>query len=289
MKPVMISSADMSLEWYPKDGEFAYFDLFGKELKDQDLYTYYYQVQPTPLLKGIDKVPVTVDLPWFYQQNTSIHKPADIAGFETGGRKFFDNLPGIFKGFGVSGSVTYVKSKNPSQLANSVVGPYVPDFVFKGSSAGGAGGVGLGNPNTDIKDLPYYGLSKWSYNVELLYSRGSWNARVAYNWHSKQLLSTNANPLSFNATGGNPYTSTASLDQNSGQIYQMVPLWSADAGYLDLSLDYRISDRATFGISASNVTNTVSKTLQEPLPDVFEPFDTYQSDRRINAYLRLRY
>jgi len=287
MKPVMIGSGDVSLEWYPKDGEFAYLDLFGKELKDQDLYTYYYQVQATPLLKGLDKVPVTVDLPWFYQQNESIHKPAEISGFELGGRKFFDVLPKPFKGLGFSGSVTYVTSKNPSQLANSVVGPYVPDFVY-GTSAG-AGAAGAGNPNTDFKHLPYYGMSKWSYNVELLYSQGPWNARIAYNWHSKQLLSTNANPLSYNASGGNPYTCTACLDQNSGKIFQMVPLWSADAGYLDFSFDYKFNDRVTFGVSAGNLTNTVSKTLQEPLPGVFERYDTYQSDRRANAYLRVRY
>lgn len=286
MKPVMMSSGDMSLEWYPKDGEFAYLDLFGKELKDQDLYTYYYQVQATPLLKGVDKVPVTVNLPWFYQQNESIHKPAEISGFELGGRKFFDSLPAPFKGLGVNGSVTYVASKNPSQLANSVVGPYVPDFVFKGTSTGGAGGVGAGNPNTDIKHLPYYGMSKWSYNVELYYSVGAINARLAYNWHSKQLLSTNANPLSFNATGGNPYTCTGC---NSRQVYEMVPLWSDDAGYLDFGFDYKLNDRVTFGITASNLTNTVSKTLQEPLPGVFERDDTYQSDRRASAYLRVRY
>lgn len=289
MKPVMIGSGDISLEWYPKDGVFAYMDLFGKELKDQDLYTYYYQIQPTPLLKGAEKTPVTVDLPWFYQQNKSIHKPAEIAGFEMGGRKFFDNLPGIFKGFGVSGSVTYVTSRNPSQLANSVVGPYVPDFVFQGGSTGGAGGVGAGNPNTDFKKLPYYGLSKWSYNIELYYSQGPINARLAYNWHSKQLLSTNANPLSFNATGGNPYTCTACLDENQGRIYEMVPLWSDDAGYLDFGFDYKITDRITFGVSAANLTNTVSKTLQEPLPGVYERLDTYQSDRRASAYLRVRY
>ena len=289
MKPVMIDSGDIALEWYPKDGVFAYVDLFGKQLKDQDLYTYYYQIQPTPLLKGVDKVPVIVDLPWFYQQNTSIHKPAIIKGFEIGGRKFFDELPGIFKGFGVSGSLTYVDSRNPSQLANSVVGPYVPDFVYQGPTSGGAGGAGAGNPNTDIKDLPYYGLSKLSYNVELYYSKGPLNARIAYNWHSKQLLSTNANPLSFNSTGGNPYTCTACLENNSGKIYEMVPLWSADAGYLDFGLDYKITDRMTFGISASNLTNTVSKTLQEPLPGVFERYDTYQSDRRVSAYLRARY
>jgi len=286
MKPVMMSSGDMSLEWYPKDGEFAYLDLFGKELKDQDLYTYYYQTQATPLLKGVDKVPVTLNLPWFYQQNESIHKPAEISGFELGGRKFFDSLPSPFKGLGVNGSVTYVYSKNPSQLANSVVGPYVPDFVFKGTSTGGAGDVGAGNPNTDIKHLPYYGMSKWSYNVELYYSMGAINARLAYNWHSKQLLSTNANPLSFNATGGNPYTCTGC---NLRQVYEMVPLWSDDAGYLDFGFDYKINDRVTFGVTASNLTNTASKTLQEPLPGVFERDDTYQSDRRASAYLRLRY
>ena len=55
-------------------------------------------------------------------------------------------------------------------------------------------------------NLPYAGLSKWAYNIQLLYSRGKVNFRLAYNWRDKALLSTNVNPLSYATSGGNPYT-----------------------------------------------------------------------------------
>ncbi|MBW8880820.1 MAG: TonB-dependent receptor [Asticcacaulis sp.] len=225
-------------------------------------------------------------MPWFYQSNLSAHKAAEIRGFEMGGRTFFDFLPSPFDGFGVSGSVTYVDSRNPAVLANSVVGPYVPDNSGKSTNNGPL----AGNPNTDFGTMPYFGMAKWSYNVELYYSKKAFSTRVAYNWHDKQLLSTNANPTSYNATGGQPYVCTACLGNGvGGQIWEMVPLWSDAAGYLDWSADYRVNDRISFGVSANNLTKTVSKTLQEPIPGVFERLDTYMADQRINVWLRLHY
>jgi hypothetical protein len=285
-KPVMFTSGDVSLEWYPKDGAYAYLDVFGKELRDQDLYTSYFETHDTPLIDKTTGQTVTVSLPWFYQSNLSAHKAAEIKGFELGGRTFFDFLPAPFDGFGVSGSVTYVDSRNPAILANSVVGPYIPDNSGKTNNNGPV----QGNPNTDFKTMPYFGMARWSYNVELYYSKGPFSTRLAYNWHDKQLLSTNANPTSYNATGGNPYTCTSCLHNGlNGQVYEMVPLWSAAAGYLDWSADYKINDRMTMGVSAANLTKTVSKTLQEPLPGVFERLDTYMADQRINLYLRMHY
>jgi TonB-dependent receptor len=285
-KPVMFTDGDASLEWYPKDGAYAYIDLFRKELRDQDLYTSFYQNHATTLLDVTTQKQVTVDLPWFYQSNLSAHKAAEIAGFELGGRTFLDWLPSPFNGFGVNGSVTYVSSRNPAILANSVQGPYIPDNSGKTNNNGPV----PGNSNTDFKTLPYFGMAKWSYNVELYYSKGPFTTRLAYNWHAKQLLSTNSNPLSYNATGGNPYTCTACLDNvTQGQIWEMVPLWSAAAGYVDWSADYKLNDRVSFGVSAGNLTKTVSKTLQEPLPGKFERLDTYMADQRINAWLRFHY
>ncbi len=285
-KPVMFTSGDASLEWYPKDGTYAYLDLFGKELRDQDLYTSYFETHDTPLLDKTTGKTVSISLPWFYQSNLSAHKAAEIRGFELGGRTFFDKLPSPFDGFGVSGSVTYVSSKNPAILANSVVGPYVPDNSGKTNNSGPV----PGNSHTDFKTMPYFGMAKWSYNVELYYSKGAFSTRLAYNWHDKQLLSTNANPLAYNATGGNPYTCTSCLNNGlSGQVYEMVPLWSAAAGYLDWSADYKVNDHVSLGISAANLTKTVSKTLQEPLPGVFERLDTYVADQRLNAYLRMHF
>jgi TonB-dependent receptor len=283
LKPTMLDSGDMSLEWYPKDGVYAYADLFVKRIRDEDLFTNFYQTQPTPLVDVATNTPTTVNTQWFYRQNATADKPADIRGFEMGGRKFFDELPEPFKGFGVSGSVTYVDSTNPAVFANSVVGPYVPPNQTQSPTT-------PANSATDFKKMPYYGMSKWSYNIELYYSKGPWNARVAYNWHSRQLLSTNINPLSFNTSGGNAYTCTACFNNGAnGLVWNAVPLWSDAAGYLDFSLDYKINPQVSMGIQANNLLNTLSKTSQEPLPGVFERYDTYMSDRRINAYLRMHF
>jgi iron complex outermembrane recepter protein len=286
-KPVMIKSGDVAMEWYPKNGVYAYLDLFRKELRDQDLYTSYFQSHPTQLFDATTNQAVTVNFPWFYQSNMSAHKAAEIKGFELGGRSFFDMLPKPFDGFGISGSVTYVDSKNPAVLANSVAGQYWPDNSGKTNNQG----VIPGNPNTDFKTLPYFGMAKWSSNVEVYYSKGWLTARLAYNWHDKQLMSTQVNPLSYTTSGGNPYTcNICSTTANpTGVIYQMVPLWADAAGYLDFSMEFRLNDKVAFGGSIGNLTNTVTKTLQEPLPGKFERYDTYMADRRMSVWLRSRF
>jgi iron complex outermembrane receptor protein len=286
-KPVMIKSGDVSLEWYPKNGVYTYLDLFRKELRDQDLYTYFYQNHPTQLFDKTTNQAVTVVTPWFYQTNISAHKAAEIKGFELGGRSFFDMLPTPFDGFGVSGSVTYVDSKNPAILANSVQGPYIPD----NNGLTNNNGPIPGNPNTDFKTLPYFGMAKWSSNVELYYSKGWFTARLAYNWHDKQLISTQQNPLAYVNSGGNPYSCGVCVTpaNPTGKIYQMVPLWADAAGYLDFSMEFRLNDKLAFGGSIGNLTNTVTKTLQEPLPGKFERYDTFVADRRISVWLRSRF
>ena len=287
-KPVMIKSADLGLEWYPKNGAYMYLDLFAKELRDQDLYTSYYESHPTLLFDQTTNQNVTYTLPWFYQTNISAHKAAEIKGLELGGRTFFDWLPAPFDGFGVSGSVTYVDSKNPAVLANSVQGPYIP----ANNGKTGADGKPLpGNLSTDFKTLPYFGMAKWSTNLEVYYSKGPFTTRLAYNYHTKQLMSTTVNPLSYNTSGGNPYICNVCSTPNipNGMIWEMVPLWAADAGYLDFSAEYRVNDHLSFGGSIGNLTNTVTKTLQEPKPGQFERYDTYMADRRMSVWLRSRF
>ena len=264
LRPVMIRSEDVSLEWYPKNGTMLYADGFLKQIKDQDLFSASTAVQPTALLEN-GTTPVTLNLPWTYLQNKTSGVGATIEGFEIGARTFFDMLPGVLKGFGVNGSLTFVESQNPGAEAQDVLDGNAPTG---------------GTWHQDYK-LPYYNMSKFSTNVELMYSMGPVNFRVAYNWHSKQLLSTNANPLSFAATGGNPYTvNTSTSASGSYQAYPMVPLWSDAAGYMDVGFDYKFSSHFSIKLSATNVLNTLSKTMQEPMPGVFTPFDTYMTDRR---------
>ncbi|MCP1469268.1 TonB-dependent receptor [Sphingobium sp. OAS761] len=289
LKPTMITSQDLSFEFYPSSSSLVYLGLFAKQIKDQpQFYSFIQNNLPIPAV-AVDGDPddpvetdVTLDLPWLYLQNRTAPKKATIKGFEIGGRTFFDKLPGWLSGFGIEGNLTFIDSKNPAQQANSVFG-------------NGPGG-GL-NPDGTIPqtypNLPYAGLSKWAYNIQLLYSRDRVNVRLAYNWRDKALLSTNVNPLSFATNGGNPYTlntSGTNFDaDHSYPVYNMVPAWIAAAGYLDLGLDYKVSEKVSVSFNANNILNTISKTYQEPVPGVLQPYDYNVSDQRYDLSVRVKF
>jgi iron complex outermembrane recepter protein len=289
LKPTMIKSEDLAFEYYPTPSSFFYVDLFAKQIKDEPLfYSFIQNNLPVPALayaNGQSTVgtPTSLDLPWLYLQNKTSTETAHIKGFEIGGRKFFDNLPGLLRGLGVDGNVTYIDSSNPAQQANNVLSPPTAN-----------GGL---NPDGTVPqtypNLPYAGLSKWAYNVQLLYSRGKVNFRLAYNWRDKALLSTNVNPLSYATSGGNPYTlntSSTNFDStHSYPVYNMVPAYMAAAGYLDMGFDYKLSEVVSISFNANNILNTVSKTLQEPVPGVFQPYDYNVSDRRYELTMRMRF
>ena len=294
LKPTMITSEDLTFEYYPSSSSFFYVDLFAKQIKDAPLfYSFIANNLPIPALAYAGGPPpagttavgteTTLSLPWLYLQNKSSTQKAYIKGFEIGGRKFFDKLPGVLSGLGIEGNVTFIDSSNPAQQANSVLGPTPPN-----------GGL---NPDGTVPqtypNLPYAGLSKWAYNIQLLYSRGKVNFRLAYNWRDKALLSTNVNPLSYATSGGNPYTlntSPTNFDAaHSYPVYNMVPAWMAAAGYLDMGFDYKVNDKVSVSFNAGNILNTISRTLQEPVPGVFEPYDYNVSDRRFDVTMRVRF
>ncbi|GAA0328448.1 TonB-dependent receptor [Sphingomonas oligophenolica] len=302
LKPTMITSEDVSFEYYPSSSSFFYLDLFAKQIKNEPLfYSFIKGILPTPLkayangatpppagttTSNPDITDVTLNLPWLYLQNKSSTETARIKGFEIGGRKFFDKLPGVLRGLGIDANLTYIDSKNPAQQANNVLTPPPAGGQLPGLNPDGT--VPQTYPN-----LPYAGLSKWAYNVQLLYSRGKVNFRLAYNWRDKALLSTNVNPLSYATSGGNPYTlntSPTNFDSaHSWPVYNMVPAYMAAAGYLDLGFDYKVSERVSVSFNANNLLNTISRTLQEPVPGVFEPYDYNVSDRRFELTMRMRF
>lgn len=309
LKPTMITSEDLAFEFYPSSSSFLYASLFAKQIKDHpQFYSFIasnlpvpgkayadgHAPPPPPPAPGSDEpdlgTPSSHDLPWLYLQNRTSTEKATIKGFEIGGRKFFDQLPGLLRGFGIEGNVTYIESSNPAQQANNM--------LTRPPAGNGPNGLKPGlNPDGTIphtySNLPYAGLSKWAYNIQLLYSRDRVNFRLAYNWRSKALLSTNVNPLSYATSGGNPYilnTSPTNFDSDhSYPVYNMVPAYMAAAGYLDMGFDYKLSEKVSISFNANNLLNTKSKTLQEPIPGVFEPYDYNVSDQRYEVTVRARF
>lgn len=302
LKPTMIKSEDLTFEYYPSVSSFFYIDFFAKQIKDEpQFYSFVINNVPTPLkayangeppppvgtsdANNPNITPTSLNLPWVFLQNRTSTQTAYIRGIEIGGRKFFDKLPGVLRGLGIDANLTFIDSRNPAQQANSVlttppVGGLLPGLNPDGSV-----------PQT-YPNLPYAGLSKWAYNIQLLYSRGKVNFRLAYNWRDKALLSTNVNPLSYATSGGNPYTlntSPTNFDStHSYPVYNMVPAYMAPAGYLDMGFDFAVNQKISVSFNANNLLNTVSRTLQEPIPGVFEPYDYNVSDRRFDLTVRVR-
>ena len=82
--------------------------------------------------------------------------------------------------------------------------------------------------------LPLEGMSKWAYNLFLMYQKHGFDARLAYNWRSKYLLTTSA----------------ANINR---------PVWSEDYGQLDGSIFYDVTKNIKFGVQGTNLLN--SKTF----------------------------
>lgn len=297
LKPTMITSEDVTFEFYPSSSSFFYVDVFAKQIEDHpQFYSFATKNLPVPVIAYAGAPPpagqprvgtlTSLDLPWVYLQNRTATEKAHIKGFEIGGRKFFDQLPGVFRGLGIEANVTYIDSSNPAQQANNVLTPPPPGGSQEGLNPDGT------VPQT-YSNLPYAGMSKWAYNIQLLYSYKKVNFRLAYNWRDKALLSTNVNPLSYATSGGNPYilnTSPTNFDDaHSYPVYNMVPAYMAAAGYLDMGFDYKLTEKLSISFNANNLLDTKSKTLQEPVPGAFAPYDHNVSDRRYELTARMRF
>lgn len=145
-----------------------------------------------------------------------------LDGVELGYQQFYDFLPGVFGGLGLQANVTFMD----------------------GSMENGVTGV-----KTDFR-----GLSKWSYNVAVLYEKGPLSGRLAYNWRQHFLDTPNF--------------------ENSG-----FDLIADDTAQLDGSLSYKIGDKITLTLEGVNLLDTEFK-------DYFTdkhlyPRDTRRYDRQV--------
>ena len=145
-----------------------------------------------------------------------------LDGVEVGYQQFYDFLPGPLSGLGLQANLTFMD----------------------GSMENGVTGV-----KTDFR-----GLSKWSYNVAVLYEKGPISGRLAYNWRQHFLDTPNF--------------------ENSG-----FDLIADDTAQLDGSLSYKIGDKITLTLEGVNLLDTEFK-------DYFTdkhlyPRDTRRYDRQV--------
>jgi TonB-dependent receptor len=124
-----------------------------------------------------------------------------------------------------------------------------------------------GNPanvsNVKAGNLPLEQLSKHNVNATVFFEKGPVSLRAAYTWRSKFLLTA------------------------SDVIFPYFPIYNDSEGHLDASAFLSITKKIKLGVQAVNLTNTVTKTLQQyTAAGALGPRSYFISDRRFSFILR---
>ena len=200
LKPMRANSFDLSGEWYFHGGMLAV-GAFKK-----DVYDY---IQSTPTLLNIaTSNGSTVQAVGTVPQNMGHGK---IYGMEFQYQQYYDFLPGALGGLGTEFNATILDSKGTQNVSSST--------------------TDASQINAAKLDLPLEQLSRYTYNATVLYSRYGIDARLAYNWRSRYLMSASASNL-------------------------MVPVYAKSYGQLDGSVTYALTPQVKIGIQAVNLLNS---------------------------------
>jgi TonB-dependent receptor len=239
LKPMDATNYDMSAEWYINSTNSLTLALFDKEVSGFIETTLNNIVQ-------YENNGETKDVTVLRPENQG---SGYVRGAELAWNGFFDFLPGWGKHFGARAAYTYVESGG---TRNASQNPYDPNQ----------------QTNSVINDYPLEGLSKTSYNAELYYSMPKVEARLAYNWRERYLLTTAAANLN-------------------------IPAFADDYGQLDASLQWKFTENMSVGVEAVNLIRSKFKILVDN--DVIGGAGngaglTYHnwvdSDRRFTMYVR---
>nr|GGH91926.1 TonB-dependent receptor [Aquisalinus luteolus] len=268
LEPEVSLNHDVSVEWYPRRGSTVYLSLFHKTIDNyitfdnasfaaSSLFSGGTTPQTAPLVVNSDPTqpPVVDPSQSFFldgavtsRQNTNADSDTIIRGFELGGRTYFDNLPGAWSGFGVTGNVTYIDNDAPDAFARDI--------------------------NGDVLNVPVVGLSKWAYSATLLYDYEKVSARLAYNWRDRYLATTNDSGTT------NTYT------DYTGEVIQFgLPVYSAEQERLDGSVSYQLTDRMNIKFNVQNILDQEQRTETELLDNVFVDRAVFVTDRRYSLHL----
>jgi len=241
--PETANQLDSSLEWYGNSGAEAHVAVFYK-----DIHNY--------ILTGVHNATLNVEYPDGSVQPSTVvvtapynAATATVQGVEFGGQTYFNSLPSFLKGFGINSNFTYLDSSSPDAVAYDMDG-------------------------RRIHNLPLEGLSKYTFNLIGLYDRGSFSARLAYNWRSQYLLTT-----TNNGTSG-----TASY--NGTTLTYALPVFNQPYGQLDASASYKFAQHFVFAVEASNLTDALTRTVMG-VDEQQHGRNWFMTDRRYSASLRV--
>jgi TonB-dependent receptor len=133
----------------------------------------------------------------------------------------------------------------------------VPNSLLNGGTPVNNSPIGIAG------NLPLEQLSRHNINAAVFYERGPVSVRVAYNWRSKFLLTA------------------------ADVIFPYFPIFNDETGQLDASAFYSITPNLKIGIQAVNLTNEVTRTLQQfTVGGLLGPRSYFMNDRRYSFILR---
>jgi len=258
LKPEKADQLDLTYERYWGRSNSLALDVFYKKLSDRVALGQF----DRPFTNGGSTQTVRMLGPF------NAHDGGSLDGFEVAYLTFFDRLPGAWSGLGVQANYTYVQQHgiNNTNLANAggIAGP--------GSvGAFGAGVSSVLQPTIDSHRLA--GISDHTVNLVGMYERGSFAARLAYNWRSRYL--------------------TDNLDCCIG-----LPVFQKASGFLDGSIRYSLGGHLEVSLAGSNLLNTTAVYQQEVFGDspatpgvrpVYFDSGWSRNDRRFQLGLRAKF
>jgi TonB-dependent receptor len=251
LKPITANSYDLALEWYPRDGQSITGTVFHKDVKDVIMNTAY-----TRTYNSVAGNP----------QIFSITGPANVgkaqvSGLEVAGMTYLDKLPflnGVLpewaKGIGVSANYTYIDAKQ--SLYKQIYNPYCD--AGRAQTNGTLHLFGCDTNGVPFTDLPLPYMAKNAYNFVLMYDRGPFSARLAYNWHSRVLQSADAN-----GTRGDDGTSADPSRPGARDVGWGLPTWQEAFGQWDAGMNYRFSDTLSASLNVTNLNNVIVRQTQQ--------------------------
>lgn len=241
LKPMESVQYDFALEWY-----FADVGQLSATIFHKDLENYF--------IKGAS--PQTHTNPSTGQTETSLVSSTvngaegKMDGLEISYQQFFDDF---IPGFGIQSTFTYIDASGTPNNEIEVDDETWINNVHEDTGI-----------RVNFDTVPLQGQSKETFNFVAMYEKDAINARIAYNWRSKYLLTTR-------------------------DVISKAPLWNDDRGQVDASIFYNF-DNFTVGLQGTNLTNTVSKTIMILNDELLETGRSwFESDRRISLVLRANF
>ncbi len=146
-----------------------------------------------------------------------------MKGFEINYQQFFDMLPEPLDGLGTQINYSNIQASGIPNPGADVVDNDNASFV--------------NGDTTDSQEIGLEGQSEHTANFILMYQKYDIDARLAYNWRSEYLLT-------------------------SFDVISRMPVYTDDAGYLDASIFYNITDEIKIGLQGVNLLNTTTQTFQ---------------------------